>query len=98
MDIRKQLRCQTSQHVYIEVENMDDALLALLSQQIGTLDGRIETLLGQDLELQQRAVILRSIPGFGPVLTSNLIGQMPELGTLDEKQVAALVGLAPINC
>tara|TARA_R110002049_G_scaffold114552_1_gene265721 strand:- start:2831 stop:3535 length:705 start_codon:yes stop_codon:yes gene_type:complete len=98
VDMRKQLRCQTSQHVYIEVENMDDALLALLSQQIGTLDGRIETLLGQDLELQQRAVILRSIPGFGPVLTSNLIGQMPELGTLDEKQVAALVGLAPINC
>ena len=98
VDMRKQLRCQTSQHVYIEVENMDDELLTLLSQQIGTLDGRIETLLGQDRELQQRAVILRSIPGFGPVLTSNLIGQMPELGTLDEKQVAALVGLAPINC
>lgn len=98
MDMRKQLRCQTSQHVYIEVENMDDELLTLLSQQIGTLDGRIETLLRQDRELQQRAVILRSIPGFGPVLTSNLIGQMPELGTLDEKQVAALVGLAPINC
>lgn len=41
---------------------------------------------------------LRSIPEFGPVLTANLIGQVPELGTLHEKQVAALVGLAPINC
>jgi len=46
----------------------------------------------------QRAAVLRSIPGFGPVLTANLIGQMPKLGTLHEKQAAALVGLAPINC
>lgn len=98
VEMRKQLRCQSRQHTDIDVENMDDELLTLLSQQIGTLDERIETLLAKDQELRQRAAVLRSIPGFGPVLTANLIGQMPELGTLHEKQVAALVGLAPINC
>lgn len=77
---------------------MGAALLRLLSAQISTLDERIELLLATDQELQKQAAVLRSVPGFGPVLTANLIGQMPELGYLDEKQVAALVGLAPINC
>lgn len=98
VDIRKQLRCQSKQYTDLEVENMDDELLTLLGHQIGTLDERIETLLAKDQELRQRAAILRSIPGFGPVLSANLIGQMPELGVLNEKEVAALVGLAPINC
>ena len=77
---------------------MYDELLRLLSNQISTLDERIELLLASDQELQQQAAVLRSIPGFGPVLTANLIGHMPELGNLDDKQSAALVGLAPINC
>jgi transposase len=98
VDIRKQLRCQTKQHADETVADMDDELLQLLSHQISTLDERIDHLLATDQDFQQQAAVLRSIPGFGPVLTANLIGQMPELGTLDEKQVAALVGLAPINC
>lgn len=66
-------------------EQMGAALLRLLSAQISTLDERIELLLATDQELQQQAAVLRSVPGFGPVLTANLIGQMPELGYLDEK-------------
>lgn len=98
VNMRKQLRCQSKQHADVAVEDMDDELLRLLSHQIGTLDERIELLLATDQDLHLQATVLRSIPGFGPVLTANLIGQMPELGTLDDKQVAALVGLAPINC
>lgn len=98
VDMRKQLRCQSKQHANVAVQDMDDQLLKVLGHQIGALNKRIEHLLATDQDLKQQAAILRSIPGFGPVLTANLIGQMPELGTLDEKQVAALVGLAPINC
>ena len=54
-------------------------------------------MIGSDERLDRRAKILRSIPGGGPVLSAALIGQMPELGACGEKQVAALVGLAPIN-
>ncbi len=96
--MRKQLRYQIRQHADINIKLMDEDLLSLLSHQIETLDKQIETLLAGDEELRTRAVVLRSIPGFGPVLTANLIGQMPELGALNDKQVAALVGLAPINC
>ncbi|WP_317939095.1 IS110 family RNA-guided transposase [Sulfitobacter pontiacus] len=98
VDMRKQLRCQSKQHADAAVESMDGELLRLLSNQISTLDERIELFLASDHELQKQAAVLRSIPGFGTVLTANLIGHMPELGNLDDKQPAALVGLAPINC
>ncbi len=41
--------------------------------------------------------LLRSIPSVGPVLTTTLLAEVPELGTIGNKQVAALVGLAPLN-
>jgi transposase len=41
--------------------------------------------------------LLRSVPGVGPVLTSTLLANLPELGTLTSKQIAALVGVAPLN-
>src|SRR2546422_73313 len=40
--------------------------------------------------------LLRSAPGVGPVLSRTLIGELPELGTLSHKQIAALVGVAPL--
>ena len=40
---------------------------------------------------------LRSVPGVGPVLTTTLLANLPELGTLTSKQIAALVGVAPLN-
>jgi transposase len=41
--------------------------------------------------------LLRSAPGVGPVLTLTLVAEVPELGTLDRRQIAALVGVAPFN-
>jgi len=41
--------------------------------------------------------LLRSVPGVGKVLSSTLLAQLPELGMLNRKQIAALAGLAPFN-
>ena len=41
--------------------------------------------------------LLRSVPGIGPVVSVTLLADLPELGTLGRKQIAALVGLAPLN-
>lgn len=41
--------------------------------------------------------LLRSVPGVGPVLSATLLSQLPELGSLNRKQIAALVGVAPLN-
>lgn len=42
--------------------------------------------------------LLRSMPGVGPVVARTLLVYMPELGSLDRRKVAALAGLAPLNC
>ena len=46
---------------------------------------------------REKDELLRSVPGVGPVLTSTLLANLPELGTLTNKQIAALVGVAPLN-
>jgi transposase len=42
--------------------------------------------------------LLRSVPGIGPVISRTLLAELPELGQLNRKQIAALVGIAPLNC
>jgi transposase len=42
--------------------------------------------------------LLQSVPGVGPTLARTLLGELPELGQLDRRQIAALVGLAPLAC
>lgn len=42
--------------------------------------------------------LLRSVPGVGPILSISLLAGLPELGTLNRRQIAALVGVAPFNC
>ena len=41
--------------------------------------------------------LLRSVPGVGPVLSRTLIAELPELGRLNRREIAALVGVAPLN-
>lgn len=41
--------------------------------------------------------LLRSVPGVGPIVARTLLAQLPELGTLSSKTIAALVGVAPLN-
>lgn len=46
---------------------------------------------------REKEELLRSVPGIGPVLTTTVLANLPELGTLTHKQIAALVGVAPLN-
>ena len=46
---------------------------------------------------REKDELLRSVPGIGPVLTTTLLAHLPELGTLTHKQIAALVGVAPLT-
>jgi transposase len=46
---------------------------------------------------QAKEALLRTVPGVGPVLATTLLAELPELGTLTHKQIAALVGVAPLN-
>jgi transposase len=65
--------------------------------QLAAIDKAIDSLIASDHALQQRHRILISIPGISAVTAAVLLIEMPELGTLDQKQAACLAGLAPIT-
>jgi len=73
------------------------AMLKLIERQIEDIDQLVENLIKQDKTMQQQLELLISIPGIGKATAMTLLIEMPELGTLNEKQAAALAGLAPIT-
>ena len=71
--------------------------LAQLDRHLAAIDTEIEKRLAEDEGLARRTEILTSIPGVYRVTAADLLTQMPELGRLDAKAVASLVGLAPVT-
>jgi transposase len=72
-------------------------ILALLDKQLTELDAEIAKLVQSDDEWKAKDQIIQSVPGVGPVTSSSLLAELPELGRLNRQQIAALVGLAPFN-
>lgn len=68
-----------------------------LKQQIDDLDKDISKLIRSSPIWRAQEDLLRSVPGVGPVLSCTLLTHLPELGSLNRGQVAALVGVAPLN-
>ncbi|MHB1992223.1 IS110 family RNA-guided transposase [Metallibacterium scheffleri] len=66
--------------------------MAWLEDEIAALDRAI----AQQLEAQPVLATLRTLKGVGPVLTATLASELPELGRLDRKAIAKLVGVAPL--
>ncbi len=80
-----------------EVVEMIDAMIRSISLQIDLVEKQIDTLISSDPEAVQKKKIVSSMPGIGPVTAAILIAELPELGRLNRRQIAALVGLAPVN-
>ena len=72
-------------------------LLKLLDQQVRQLDAAIAKLIRNDDNWKAKDEIIQSVNGVGPVTSATLLADLPELGTLNRGQIAALVGLAPFN-
>ena len=72
-----------------------DRHLAQLRQERTTLDAEITALIAAQPAWRDRAAQLRSVPGVGPVVAATLVADLPELGLLNRRQLAALVGVAP---
>lgn len=72
-------------------------LVEVLDGEIAGIEADIKALIKAEPEISDDAQLMRSVPGVGPVACMQLITQMPELGHVGPKQVAALAGLAPFN-
>jgi len=68
-----------------------------LQENLISLDQQIDAHIGQYPEWEQKAQLFLSVPGVGRVTTITLLAQLPELGTINRQQIAALVGVAPVN-
>jgi transposase len=77
------------------VQRQVDTHMAWLEQALRRLDHDLTTLVRATPAWREADDLLRSVPGIGPVTASTLIADLPELGCLDRRQIAALVGLAP---
>ncbi len=73
------------------------AHIAWLERELAHTDTGLAETIRQSPVWREKDELLRSVPGVGPVLTSTLLANLPELGTLTNKQIAALVGVAPLN-
>jgi len=71
--------------------------LQLLKSQLAAVDAEINLTIDADPALAHRRTILTSVPGLGEITAAVILAELPELGTTGDKQIAALVGVAPVN-
>jgi transposase len=75
-----------------------EAHIAWLRQERDDLDRQLRDQIRRSPAWRQDDDLLQSVPGVGPVLSTTLIAELPELGRLNRKRIATLVGVAPLNC
>src|SRR5829696_237370 len=83
----------TSPSLKSSVEQVIDCL----KEQKKLLNEQIQQFLQEQQAWQEQTEILTSAPGVGMVTTATLLAELPELGKMDRKKIAALVGVAPMN-
>ena len=74
-----------------------DAHIAWLEAELHDANRDLDQVLRASPVWRVQDELLRSVPGVGPVLSATLLATLPELGQLDAKRLAALVGVAPLN-
>jgi transposase len=74
-----------------------DAHLRWLESELDRADKDLDQSIRQSPIWKENEELLRSVPGVGPIISRTLLAGLPELGQLNRKQIAALVGIAPLN-
>lgn len=72
--------------------------LAWLETELVDLERTLQNQVQASPVWRERENLLRSVPGIGPTTALTLLADLPELGQLDRKAIAALVGVAPLSC
>jgi transposase len=88
-------RCAQLRHYTGTVKTRAEQALLAKRAERRDLDGEIEALIKADPDMARVAVRLVSVPGVGPVTAATILAELPEIGTLSRRAIAALVGVAP---
>ena len=71
--------------------------IAFLERELRRADTDLGAMIRQSPAWREKDDLLRSVPGVGPVLSRTLLAELPELGRLSRRQIAKLVGVAPLS-
>jgi len=88
-------RCRLSLAAVPAVRDSLELVIAALRHSLEALEAELSAAIAGDRETAQLAELLQTIHGIGPITAATLIADLPELGLLTAKQIAALLGLAP---
>lgn len=86
---------QRLQVAHARARSSIEAVIELLLEQLADIDSDLRHCVSE--HYAQLDALLQSVKGVGPTISSTLIAELPELGTLGRKQITSLVGLAPLN-
>jgi transposase len=74
-----------------------EAMIALLKAEMKQVEAEIREQMKAQASWQEEKALLEGVPGVGMITTATLLAELPELGKMDRKKIAALVGVAPMN-
>lgn len=97
LDMRKAEKCRLETALSDAVKHGVERHLAWLDSEIAKTDDDLDRVIRESPTWRAEEDLLTSMPGVGPVLARTIIAELPELGRLNRRQIAALVGVAPFN-
>jgi transposase len=71
--------------------------IEFLERELDDINKELRKMVEENPEWKEKNAIVQSVPGVGPNLATTLLADFPELGTLNRKKTAALIGVAPLN-
>ena len=72
-------------------------VIGFIKKQLDKVEAEIKKLIDHDPEMKDRVMLIKTMPGIGDATASMIVSELPELGKLNRRQIASLVGVAPIN-
>ncbi len=79
------------------IEQSIRTVIGTAETQISAAEERIRSLIASSPELKQKSELIQSVPGIGENTAAALVSGLPEIGTLNRREIAALTGTAPVN-
>ncbi len=80
-----------------DIKKSIEKTIKFLGKELEDIEEKLQDNISEDAEWSKKNKLLQSIKGIGPVVSVTLLADLPELGKITHKQIAALVGVAPFN-
>ena len=97
IELHSVLKNQSRASTLPELVRLHKKHLKLLDKQIAQINLLIQQTIQEDSTLKEKNDLLMAVPSIGPVVASTVLAELPELGSLNRNQIAAMAGLCPYN-